>query len=573
MSTPQRLNRQRQQVAELEAAALRALTGDRELHYRGQRPQRGMQPLALNAPHLKLATGNIELAALRGVTDALAMRLQYSKPALHRHWCPEPPVERLIFELLEQLRTESLVSGTMPGMATNMRLRFEAWCREFHRSGLTESALGILLYSVAQICWSRLMARSVLEETEDVIEATRAAIAPAIGTALAGLRRYRHDQAAYAPYALEIAQWVGASVENAMAERAEDDEAADRVQQRFALLLDFEDETQDSFTTATTGDSKHFAQAQQRYHIYTTAHDSVVPVDSQVRDALLAEYRDHLDARIATQGVNLRRLARLFSARLSTPRRDGWHFGEEAGVIDGRRLAQLVSSPTERRLFQRERYRPRANCLVSFLVDCSGSMKMHGEPVAMLLDQLSRALEMAGVTTEVLGFTTGAWNGGRPYQTWLSRGRPASPGRLNEVRYLVFKDADTPWRRARRNIGALLKHDIYREGIDGEAVEWACARMTGRDETRRQLIVISDGCPMDSATGLANDKFYLDNHLKEVVARQERLGEVGIAGIGVGLDLSPFYRHNLPVDLSQGLDNELLMNIAGLIINGCTYRR
>ncbi|MFC3286036.1 cobaltochelatase CobT-related protein [Litchfieldella rifensis] len=564
MDSPRQRLRRQQRLEDLEAAALRALTGDAALHYRGRRLHRGQRALGIHAPHLRLTEDCTDLAAYRGVTDGMALRLLHSDADLHRRQCPEAPVERLIFELLEQLRVESLVAA-MPGMAANLQQRFTAWSSAFHHSGLTEGALGILLYSVAQICWSRLMAKPVLAETEDLIEATRAAIVPHLGTALAGLRRHRHDQAAFAPCALAIARWVGDAVRQATPPNDGDDQD-ETVQQGFALLLDVDDDEQDNgVALASSGHSKAFSDTARRYRVFTTAFDSEVAAGTLVRSALLEEYRERLDARIAAQGINLRRLARQFTARLSLPQRDGWRFGEEEGQLDGRRLAQLITSPAERRLFRREQYKPRADCLVSFLIDCSGSMKAHSEALAMLIDQLARALDMAGVTTEILGFTTGAWGGGRAQQEWLRRGRPRHPGRLNEVRYLVFKDAERPWRRARRDIGALLKRDLYREGIDGEAVEWACARMRGREEQRRILVVLSDGSPSDSATNLANDRFYLDNHLKEVVSHHECQGDIEILGLGVGLDLSPFYRHHLVIDLAQSLDNALCDEVAGLL--------
>ena len=195
----------------------------------------------------------------------------------------------------------------------------------------------------------------------------------------------------------------------------------------------------------------------------------------------------------------------------------------------------------------------------------SGSMKQHIESVAMLVDVFSRALEQAGVACEVLGFTTGAWNGGRAQRDWLRAGRPVHPGRLNEVCRMVFKDADTPWRRARPDIAALLKSDLFREGIDGEAVDWACARLERRSEARRILIVVSDGSPMDAATNLANDPHYLDHHLREVVDRRERQGKVEICGVGVGLDLRPYYRHSQVIDLAGALGNEVFNQVAALI--------
>ena len=198
-------------------------------------------------------------------------------------------------------------------------------------------------------------------------------------------------------------------------------------------------------------------------------------------------------------------------------------------------------------------------------------MKAHIETVAVLVDVLGRALQQAGVGTEVLGFTTGAWNGGRVQRDWMAQGRPPNPGRLNEVSYMVYKDVETSWPGARSAIAALLKPDLFREGVDGEAIDWACARMSGRDEQRRVLIVISDGCPMDTATKLANDPFYLDNHLKDVVARHERQGEVEIYGLGVGSDLSPYYGRCLALDLSQGLNSGVFAEVLQLL--GGRHRR
>lgn len=561
--------RRQQRIEELCAATLRALTGEAALHYRGRGLYRGEARLAMHAPHLRVQAGTDDFGDCRAAADGMALRLLHSDAALHRRLCPHDPVERLVFELLEQLRVETLVPADMPGMAENLLRRFENWSRAFYRSGLTEGSLGMLLYTVAQICWSRLTARRVLEETEDYIEGMRVALVGDIGAALAGIRRHRGDQRRYAPHALAIAHLVGERVraERAAAGEGEPEAEDDEARRAFALLLDFDhdDGDGDGIAAAATGDSKAFEDAAQAYRVYTTRYDTEVAAGSLVRKALLREYRERLDQRIAEQGMNLPRLARMLGAVLAEPRRDGWLFGEEAGRVDGRRLAQLVSSPAERRLFRREQYKPVADCVVGFLIDCSGSMKRHIEPVAMMVDTLIRALEMIGVRTELLGFTTGAWNGGRAHRDWLARGRPRNPGRLNELCHMVFKDADRNWRRARSDIAALFKSDLFREGIDGEAVEWACNRLLARGEARRILIVISDGCPADSATGLANDPFYLDNHLKDVVARCERQGAVEILGLGVGLDLSPFYRRSLATDMSQALDNTLFFEIVQLI--------
>jgi cobaltochelatase CobT len=449
-------------------------------------------------------------------------------------------------------------------MAGNLRQRFEAWSRAFHESGLTDSSLGILLYTVTQICWSRLHALPVLEE--DLIETTRAGIAAVIGIPLAGLRKSRHDQAAFAVHALAIARIVGERVHAEDEDsRNESDAAKEAAKRGFALLLEFDREEAEAFAVANSGESKAFEERGQGYRVFTTRFDVEVNAASLVRKALLQEYRQRLDACVARQGINLSRLARVFAAVLTTPEKDGWRFDEEDGRIDGRRLAQLVSSPAERRLFRQDHWRPRATSAVGILIDCSGSMTGLSETLATLVDILVRALDMAGVDSEVLGFTTGTWNGGRAWKEWQARGRPPLPGRLNEVCHLVFKNAERNWRRSRTDIAALLKADLFREGIDGEAVDWACDRLLARTAERRILLVISDGCPMDSATALANDAFYLDNHLREVVVRRERQGRVEILGLGVGLDLSPFYRRSVSADFSQRLDNALFFELAGLM--------
>ncbi|MBR0565431.1 cobalt chelatase [Azoarcus sp. L1K30] len=571
-ATAQQRARRQQKVEELCAATLRAMTGDPALHYRGRRLHQGSRPLPMHAPHLHVDPDLDDFADCRAAADGMALRLLHSDPALHRSLCPDSGIERLVFEWLEQLRVETHVPVDMPGMAANLQHRFEDWSRTFYREGLTEGRLGILLYTVAQMAWSRLNARPVLEETEDYIEGTRVSLVSSLGGPLAGMRRNRDVQAAFAQHALAAARVVGETVRADMAEAGVDADTRDpedeeETKSRFALLLDFDpDEGEgDSIATAATGVSKVFADAEQNYHVYTTRFDTEVAAGTLVRKALLREYRERVDKRIAEQGINLPRLARMLGAILARPQRDGWLFGQEEGTIDGARLSQLISSPAERRLFRQDQYKPMADCMVTFLVDCSGSMKTHAEAVAAMIDVLIRALEMVGVTTELLGFTTGAWNGGRAFREWMSHGRPANPGRLNEVTHMVFKEADRNWRRSRVDMMALLKPDLFREGIDGEAVDWACNRMLARDEARRILIVISDGCPADSATGRANDDFYLDNHLKEVVARREQQGAVEILGLGVGLDLSPFYRRCLATDMSQALDNNMFFEIVQLI--------
>ncbi|WP_028207096.1 cobaltochelatase CobT-related protein [Paraburkholderia nodosa] len=548
------------------AAAVRALTGDAALHYRGGRLCRESRPLPLHAPHLRSNVYEDEFASLRGAADAAAQRLLHSDAALHRRLSPDAPIERLLFELFEQVRCEAQLPPGMPGLAHNLRHRFETWSRAYCRAGLSEGHLGILLYTVAQIVWSRVSGWPVLDETEDLIEATRGGIVPEIGVQLAGLRATRADQRAYAAHARELARRVATMLDDARAARAGDDaeeaRAPDDALTSFSLWVDFDETSVELPALAPTGVSRVLAEAANGYRAYTTQYDREIRPAERVREALLREYRARLDERIAACGINVARLARALQMAIAVPQRDGWLFGEEDGRIDGRRLAQVVSSPAERRVFRRERFEPRSDCVVGFLIDCSGSMKAHIEPVAMMVDLLARACEQAGIATEVLGFTTLAWNGGRARADWLGGGRPPHPGRLNETCHMVFKSADESWRRARPAIAALLKADLFREGVDGEAVEWTCARLASRAEARRILVAISDGSPMDTATAQTNDAFYLDNHLKEVVARHEAMRDVDVIGLGVGLDLSPYYRHCVAIDSGEALDMARLIDLA-----------
>ncbi|HEY4069022.1 MAG TPA: cobalt chelatase, partial [Burkholderiaceae bacterium] len=388
MSDAQRQARQQECIEELCAAAVRALSGERDLHFRGRRLHRGRRALPLYAPHLAPSLATDDFSSFRGAADGFGLRLANSDAALHQTLCPTDPVERMVFELLEQFRAEALVPAGMPGVRRNLRHRFEAWSLAFHHAGGTDTARGLLMYTVAQICRARVTGEPVVEETEDQLEATRAGISPLIGVALAGLKPTRTDQAAYALHARSLARTIAglltadgtaASLDQDDDDRARDDAAV----ATFSLLPDPGEAIDDAIASAVSGRSLVLDDAADGYRIFTRAHDREHAAASLVRAEQLAEYRARLDERIAGLGLNIARLARELKAVLAQPARDGWDGGQEEGQLDGRRLAQLVASPTERRLFRTEREEPRADCLVSVLIDCSGSMKEHIESVAV----------------------------------------------------------------------------------------------------------------------------------------------------------------------------------------------
>ena len=560
--------RHQQRIDDLCAASIRALCGQPGLHFRGRRLYRHHRALPPFSPHLNPQPGTDDFASFRGAADAMALRLRFADAALHRTLGPTEPLPRLLFEMLEQFRVESLAPSDMPGVIHNLRHRFEAWSMAFFNSGMTETSKGILLFTVAQITRSRVTAQPVVEATEDAIEATRMGIVQALGSDLAGLRRQRHDQAAYAQHALAIAQMIADQIQSQ--DPAPDDQAQlsddepDALD--FNLWMDFEgDGADETPALASKGSSAQLGDSTDDYRVFTREFDTEVHASTLLRAEQLREFRERLDATVERQGLSLSRWVRELQSVLAIPLREGWVDGQEAGRIDGRRLSQLIASPTERRLFCTEPEVPLVACACTFLIDCSGSMRAHIESVAVLVGVLARAMEQLGVHTEVLGFSTNAWNGGRAHRQWVRAGRPPHPGRLNETAHLIFKDSDTPWRQARHAMGALLKSELFREGVDGEALRWAAQRLERHTDVRRLLVVISDGSPTDGATALANDEHYLDHDLSNVVAEIEAQGRVEVFGLGVGLDLSPYYRRHRVLDLSNSVTQQVLRESVGLL--------
>ena len=566
MSNARALQRQQRRIEDLCAAAIRAVSGQPELRLRAGRLYRGPARLPRYAAHLYPVFGQADAISFRGAADGLALRASRSDALLHAHFYPDDPIERLVFDLLEQFRVESL-APPLPGLRRNLAHRFVSWSEEFVASGLTETELGMLLFSAAQICRVHVAGDPLPERTSDLIETARGALIGTIGADLRSLRRHRPDQAAYARPALSLAAAVSrlAHVATANAKRAARDDAEDAARALALLIDDTKGGDDAGLPVAVSVRGAAPADAEGSYRAFTTVWDRECAASELVRRPLLAEYRLQLDGSVAHSGIHFNRLARDLRTLLAQLRPDDWEGGQEHGRIDGRRLAQLAASPAERRLFRVEQFEPHADCQLTLLIDCSGSMRRHTEAIATFADILSRALDMAGVPHEILGFTTGTWNGGRARRDWLRAGRPRAPGRLNEAQHIVFKPYEQSWRQSRARIAALLCPELYREGIDGEAVDWACKRLLARAHARRLLLVISDGCPMDAATQLANDPGYLDRHLCEVVAHHEQRGHAEIYGIGVGLDLGIFYPRNLVVDLAAIRGNGALRDILGLL--------
>lgn len=552
-------------IKELEVvcgAMVRALTGDAALQWSGQTLYKGTDVVPLLAAHQ--SDVSLEQADQRALIDGAALKLKFSDASLHAQHTPSEAVERLVYELLEQLRVEALVPEIWPGVAHNLNTRFLKWARAFIDSGLTETSLGLLIFTIAVSTWSRLSSHEVPDNMSDIMEATRANINSDIGGYLVGLRRNRHDQTQYIEHSLALAKWVSAAV-LAAESNASGNQAVNKRRTGFALPLHFESANITPPPVAQGGSSRSWESSGQQYRVFTRAYDKVVNASQLVRLPQLIEFREQIDQEVVQSGINVQRLARIFKQRLASVKREGWRFTQEEGYLDGSRLSQLITDPNQHAIFKDEQPRLINDCAVTILIDCSGSMKAHAQPISLMVDLIGRALDMAGVEIEILGFSTQAWNGGRARRDWERAGQPELPGRLNERLHMIFKACHASWQRGRQGIAALRKLDLFKEGVDGEAVEWACERLMARPVKRRILMVVSDGCPMDTATNQCNDEYYLDQHLRQVLAKQKQLGQVSICALGVGLDLGWFYKRRLAIDTEATIDNTTVMSIVDLL--------
>ena len=563
--------RDHERLEQLCGAAVRALTGAADLHFRGGALHRGGAPVHAPAPHLRTQEGLDDLGSFRGAADGLALRILHSDGAMHRQARPSSEVGALVFELLEQFRVESLADPQQRGTVANLRHRHVAWSAQFHASGLTETDPGLLLYTVAQAARARVTNEPVVAATEDLLEGTRFGLAPLIGPDLARLRRLRHDQAAYAEPAGRIAEAIARLVQEASGGRTP--RVRGRRTHQFSLALTETDQESDTGPGTSTGGAGPGA-AGAPYTVFDRTWDRQTAMSRLTRRGQLLDHRRRLDRLVEQSDTDVTWLVRLLRGLVDTTRDVGWDSGQEEGLIDAGRLSRLVTSPSDPRVFRVPRPGPDPQLQVTLLLDCSGSMRHHQERTATMVDVLVRALDLADIDNEVLAFTTGAWNGGRTLRVWRRAGRPARPGRLNERLHLVVKDATTSWRQARLDIAGLLRPDFYREALDGEAVAWAAERLASRhDVTRRVLLVLSDGSPMDGATAQANGPGYLDRHLVSVLDQIAAAGQVVITGLGVGVELGRYYSHARTIELDAGVDHALLRTLVEVLHEATRRRR
>lgn len=553
------------------AASVRALADEASVHFRGHHLVVNNKPFILQAPYLQLDFSTHDNSKLRGIADSIALRLRHSNLEAHQARMPESIVEKIVFEQLEQLRCESLSPDVLPGIRSNLRTRFLFWASQAAASTLVENSIGLLLYTINVVCWSRLQAQAIPEQIEEMIEATRWGFTEDIKHHLYRFNKCRDNQDQFSVHALAIAKEVMTMIEDSQPSESEKTGLVSSVRQLSKgknisiQWLDLDSSTLEQHYGVSRSQEISQIGAVSDYHVYNAAYDKVVKIGNTIRAAELAKLRAQLDKRIRKQSVNTHRVARYLKQLVSSPDRAGWEFGLEEGYLDSARLATLVTSPNDRRLFKREQVKPSSDCIVSIVVDNSGSMNHHNDVVAAMIDTLAKALELAAIKTEILGFTTTEWNGGRVLKEWEKAGKPENPGRLTSTCHNIYKAAETPWRRSRSAIAAMLKTDMFREGIDGEALQWAVERIESRPEKNKIIIMVSDGSPMDTATHATNSDRYLDQHLSYVANAVERRPDIQLCALGVGLDLSAYYRESMSISLSDELGTPDFMLIADLL--------
>jgi cobaltochelatase CobT len=525
------------------AAVFRALSQDPGVDLWAHRPADGNGLLPMNAPHLYPDPSRSDLPSLRGATDAMAMRRKWSDPELHRQMLPQAREERLIVEILEQFRCESL--ARQAGVRANLSQRYAHWRSEYLRSRLHETHLGMLLYTVILVTRSVLTREAIGATDSDLIEESRFELSADLGPSLQPLRHTRRDQQAFAEVARELAHTLAGRI--AAVEERESRRSGARERRAAPSLPLVFDIAEDLFAAAPedAGGQLHLARG---YRAWTTRFDRESAIAEVVRTESLRSGRVAIAAETARRSVPLAPVVSRLHGVVEAAMDAHELIDSEDGILDSSRLTRLITSPGDPRVFRGLSQRVATDCAVTFLLDLSGSMKAHALGLGALLDVLVTALDRLDVNTEILGFTTNTWNGGRVRAGWKRAGSPDRPGRLNEIHHLIFKSGQSSWRRMRTHLGGLLKTSLYREGVDAEALRWAVGRLRSQQAAKSAVVVISDGLPADSATAFANGEDYLARDLETTVAGLRRAGDIGMLGVGIGADPGLIYPESVELD-------------------------
>ena len=548
------------------------------------------------------------VAEARGAADAMALRLRHHDPRLHQSRAPVMDSEaRAVFDALETARIEALGARAMDGVRANLNDLAEARVRA---DAITRART---LEEVPIATAVGLLARQRLtgEEPPPAAQPGLELIAPWIeekaAAELDALALTIDDQQAFATLSRRLLEDLDLADADESAEQ-EPEEGGDEEQgeeqgpdesddsdtegaesggememrSEEAERGEGEDDSADSEADTQEGEStsgqegadQARASGQRRnwldepvtdYKPYTSRFDEIVAAVELCDEEELGRLRAYLDQQMASLGGVVTRLANRLQRRLMAQQARSWDFDQEEGLLDAARLARVIVSPGHSLSYKVERETEFKDTVVSLLIDNSGSMR--GRPIsiaATCADVLARTLERCGVATEILGFTTRGWKGGQSRETWLAEGRPPRPGRLNDLRHIIYKRADEPYRHARRSLGLMMREGLLKENIDGEALLWAHGRLLARPEERRILLVISDGAPVDDSTASANGGTYLEKHLRQVIGWIETRSTVELAAIGIGHDVTRYYKRAVTIMDAEQLGGALIEQLATL---------
>lgn len=595
------------------AATLRALSGHRmtEISYAAGETAERPSPADEARTRLPLPAARIderERALLRGAADAKALRLKHHDKALHRKNAPLDLTASTVFDAMEQARCEAIGARQMPGVADNLHRLLDEKSRRLNFAALESREDGNLADALHALTRISLTGEPVPDNAKRLVQLWQPWLEEKLGPGgLAELSAQIDNQTAFAQKARDVLTRLdllasgdadgneSAQKDHADADAPPEDKSPDRQEQQ-----EQSDAGQDGVDSAEDSDlddsdahggddgasdeglssemdSDTGAEMQRRvsgglpeergdrYVIYTTAFDEIVGAEDLADPGELTRLRHMLDQQLITlQGV-VGKLAHRLQRKLMARQQRRWQFDLEEGYIDSARLARVVANPTVPLGFKQEKETDFRDTVVTLLIDNSGSMR--GRPIAiaaLCTDILAQTLERCGVKVEILGFTTRAWKGGKSRDLWIGNGRPPHPGRLNDIRHIIYKAADAPLRRTRRNLGLMLKEGILKENIDGEALVWAHNRLARRGEQRKILMVISDGAPVDDSTLSVNPSNVLERDLRTVIAWIEGLGQVQLTAIGIGHDVTRYYSRAITIADADELAAALIGRLESL---------
>jgi len=550
----------------------------------------------------------LEVGRVRGEADSRALRLRFHDPVTHRRWAPGTELAGQVYETLEQIRIEALGARRYAGVRDNLQELYRArhgGNALAEQAGRDATVAEIIdLYARERILGFELPAlqRLQLDGWRDWLERHLAGRMPELEELLADQEGYarrvrellgelglaedleeppeaerpdgrEEEQEQQAAGEGEAGTGEGEEGEDGEEERGERSEVRREAGEEEDVAAEAETATGEREPGGEEEDDSRPKRANYRppageapaYRVYTTAYDEVVEVEELCGPSELARLRSQLDHYLARYESMIGRIANRLQRKLMAQQQRSWTFDLEEGILDTSRLARVVANPMTPLSYKQEKETEFRDTVVSLLIDNSGSMR--GRPItiaAMSAEILARTLERCGVKVEILGFTTRAWKGGQSREAWLKAGKPPQPGRLNDLRHIVYKAADAPWRRARRGLGLMLREGLLKENIDGEAILWAHQRLLARPEQRRILMVISDGAPVDDSTLSANPGNYLERHLREVIAWIEGQSEVELLAIGIGHDVTRYYRRAVTISDPEQLGGAMLGQLSAL---------